>query len=82
MDKAEEIALLKAVLSGEHLHIDSAAIVALQNPEGVSQIFVSMARDDGSKYCVPLGPKLALRIGEQLVRAADAIDAGLNRMPE
>ena len=82
MELDDEMSLIGRLLDGELLRVDCAGIVASPSKDGTATILLSMASDDGRHYVVPLGRDLALMLGEQMVRAVDAIDAGLVRVPE
>lgn len=77
MEIDDEKKLIDALLSGEPLLIDCAGVFAHSNADRTGEIYLSMAGHDGKRYFVPLGRDLALMLGEQMVRAVDAIDAGL-----
>jgi hypothetical protein len=77
MERDDEMKLFQAAVDGEILRVDCAAIVALPSSDGQPTILLPMASDDGKRYVVPLSRDLALMLGEQMVRAVDAIDAGL-----
>lgn len=77
MKADEKIALMQAILSGETLLIDIAGIVVPPAMAGEHAVYIAMLGKDGKRYNVPLSSDLALRLGEQLVRAADAINDGV-----
>jgi hypothetical protein len=77
----DEINLLRAVAEGKPLLIDCAAVVALPSQVGATIIILAMVSADGERFMVPLSRDLALMLGDQMVRAVDAIDAGLAKFP-
>lgn len=77
MNLNEEAALLKMLFSGETLNVVHAGVLAQRNEAGEQGIFLAMTSLAGKRYVVPLGRDVALSLGEQMVRAVDAIDAGL-----
>lgn len=78
----DEIALIKWILEGERIYIDCCSIVAIPNKTGVAVINLAMASGDGKRYVVPIPMDIAAALGDALLRAVDAADAGLVSLPE
>ena len=77
MDRDQENKTVQKVLSGKTLEVESGMIL-LGSPDKKesSYIIVSVSLNDGEIVNFPLSPNLALQLGEQMLRAADAIAAG------
>ncbi|ENO7549129.1 hypothetical protein ACB478_000658 [Klebsiella quasipneumoniae] len=83
MSFEQEMALLQKMIENEMLVIDNIGIAAIPSKEGrPGHVLVLLRQDSGKEFVVPINSELALKIGEQLMRAADAIDKNLVYAPK
>ncbi|EIY5055766.1 hypothetical protein ML056_004099 [Klebsiella variicola] len=78
MEFNEEMKLLSEIMQKEPLTIDNFSIAAIPNKDGNSgSVIIILKQKSGKEFICPIDAQLALVIGEQLMRAADAIDKNI-----
>lgn len=78
MEFNEEMRFLSKIMEKEVLSIDNFGVAAVPNKDGKSgSVILLLKQDSGKEFICPIDAQLALVIGEQLMRAADAIEKNI-----
>jgi hypothetical protein len=79
VNREEEQEILASFASGQALQIANAGVMVAPTSTAIVLLLLDHT---GKRYLVPFAPHLALSVGEALVRAVDAMDAGLTTWPD
>ncbi|MDJ1652961.1 hypothetical protein PFH44_05505 [Raoultella sp. Ech2A] len=78
MEYNEEMRFLSEIMNKEVLSIDNLGVAAIPNKDGNSgSVILVLKQISGKEFICPIDAPLALVIGEQLMRAADAIEKNI-----
>ncbi|HHT0429327.1 TPA: hypothetical protein ACTW1M_000928 [Raoultella ornithinolytica] len=78
MEFNEEMRFLNEIMKKEVLSIDNLGVAAIPSKDGNSgTVMLVLKHESGKEFICPIDAQLALAIGEQLMRAADAIEKSI-----